>query len=385
MATNKLTDTSCRKAPTPTKVKKLMDGSGLFLALLPSGSKIWRQNYVVDGKEKVAVFGPYPVLTLSMARERSLEFRRQLLSGTDPNAKVAKVPTFKEACAAYWAGRKDVSEGYMGNATRGLAMHLEGAIGDLPLNQITRANLLAPLMVLDAQAKYVYARRVKVWASQVLEWSTEQGWCQENVAKLINAKTAFGRRTVEHHASLALGEVHEFFRRLSLEKELQSVLACRMLALTWVRTGELRMMVWDEIEGDLWRIPAAKMKRGKEHLVPLPKQVVEMLPNLKLRCRGSKYVFPSDRRVDRPMSENSVLFLIGRIGYGGRLTGHGFRTIASTWAHDNNYLSDAVERQLAHTPDDTVKSAYNRAEHLALRREMTQAFADWLFPPSSTI
>lgn len=383
MATNKLTDTICRKAPTPDKVKKLMDGGGLFLALLPSGSKIWRQNYAVGGKEKVAVLGPYPVLTLAAARERSVEFRRKLLDGVDPNAKVAKVLTFKEACAAYWAGRNDVGDRYRLNVARGLAMHLEGALGGVPVNQITRASLLAPLMVLDAQAKYVYARRVKVWASEVLEWCTEQGHCGENVAKLINSKTAFGRRAVAHHASLDLSEVHEFFRRLALEKELQSVLACRMLALTWVRTGELRTMLWDELDGDVWRIPAAKMKRGKEHLVPLPAQALAMLPNLKLRSRGSVYVFPSDRRIDRPMSENSVLFLLGRVGYAGRLTGHGFRTIASTWANEHGFAPDAIERQLAHSPEDRVRSAYNAAEYFPVRREMLAAFATWLDQPDA--
>ena len=382
MATNKLTDAQCKRAATPEKIKKLMDGGGLFLALLPSGGKVWRQNYKVEGRPQTEVFGPYPLLSLADARDKSKEFKRKLLDGFDPKAKAAKSVTFGAACAEYWAGRKDVTARYVENATRGLSMHLGAALGKQPVNVITRQMLLDPLMVLDAQGKHVYSRRVRLWASMVLEWAKEQGHCTENVANLINPKTAFGRARVEHHASLKLTDVPAFLARLSLERELQSVLATRMLMLTWVRTGELRMMLWTEIEGGIWRIPEGKMKRGKEHLVPMPKQALELLAKLKARSRGSVYVFPNDRRMDRPMSENSVLYLLGRIGYGGALTGHGFRSIGSTWAHEAKYLSDAIERQLAHTPDDAVKSAYNRAEHLDIRREMLQAFADWLEQPN---
>jgi integrase len=312
-----------------------------------------------------------------------MEFKRKVLDGVDPNAKVATVPTFKEACTTYWAGRKDVTDRYKLNAMRGLEMHLWGALGDRPVSQITKGMLLAPLMVLDAQAKYVYARRVRVWAGEVLAWAVSQGYCEDNVAKLIDPNTAFGRRKVKHFASLALKDVHPFLERLSYEKELQSVLATRMLAMTWVRTAELRMMVWDELEGNLWRIPAERMKREKEHLVPLPKQVVEMLPNLKLRCRGSKYVFPSDRRIDRPMSENSILYLLGRIGYEGIATGHGFRSTGSTWANERHYSPDAIEMQLSHSPEDKVRSTYNSAKYLPLRRKILQAYADWLDDPNA--
>lgn len=377
MATNKLTDALCKRAPTPDKVKKLADGHGLYLALLPSGSKVWRQKYRIGGTEQTEVFGPYPLLGLADARVKSAEFRRKLVDGVDVKAKPQKSITFGESCTQYWAGRKDVTQRYRDNATRGLDMHL-GVLAGRPVGTLTRQDLLTPLMVLDAEDKHVYSRRVRLWASMVLDWAKEQGHCAENVASLINPKTAFGRAKVKHHAALKLAEVPDFLARLGMEKELQSVLAARMLMMTWVRTGEMRMMLWTEIEGDVWRIPEGKMKRDKEHLVPLPKQAVALLAKLKLRSRGSVYVFPNDRRLDRPMSENSVLYLIGRIGYGGALTGHGFRTVGSTWANENGYPYDAIERQLAHTPDDKVRAAYNAAEYLPARRAMLQDFADWL-------
>jgi len=137
-------------------------------------------------------------------------------------------------------------------------------------------------------------------------------------------------------------------------------------------------MKWTEIEGALWRIPKGAMKKRREHLVPLCTQAVALLKQLHARCRGSVYVFPAEHRDDRPMSENAVLALLGRIGYKGRMTGHGWRSVASTWANEAGYNADAIERQLAHEPDDLTRAAYNRAEFIPERRAMLQAFADWL-------
>jgi integrase len=155
-----------------------------------------------------------------------------------------------------------------------------------------------------------------------------------------------------------------------------------MLALTWVRTGELRMMEWAEIDGDLWRIPEGKMKRRRDHLVPLSRQAMEVLDIMKMRARGP-YVFGADHRADRPISENSILYLLHRMGYKGRMTGHGFRSVGSTWANERGYKSDAIERQLAHVPGDAVRHAYNRAAYLPERRKMLQDWADWLMPSSA--
>ena len=151
-----------------------------------------------------------------------------------------------------------------------------------------------------------------------------------------------------------------------------------LLALTWVRTGELRMMRWDELDGALWRLPAGRMKRRRDHLVPLSRQALELLARMRARQRGSEYVFPGPVRLDRPMSENTILDLLERMGYSGQMTGHGWRTVASTWANEAGHPADAIERQLAHAPDDKVRSAYNHALHLPERTVMLQAYADWL-------
>ncbi len=371
---NTLTDAACRKAAPG----KHFDGHGLFLHVTAS-SKTWRMAYRLDGKAQTATFGPYPLLTLAEARQKRDELRRKLLDGTDPRPKVErKVPTFTEAAATYWEGRKDITPAYRMNAVRGLAMHIEPDIGAMRMDAITRDDLLRPLNRTDAAGLHVYVRRARLWASQVFDYAVEQGYRIDNPAQAIRTEKAFGRAKVENHAALDPSEVPAFLQRLGLESpDLQSVLACRLLALTWVRTVELRNMVWSEVEGDVWRIPEGKMKRRRDHLVPLSRQALAVLEKMRARSRGD-YVFPADHRADRPMSENAVLYLLHRIGYKGRMTGHGWRSVGSTWANERGYNPDAIERQLAHSPEDKTRAAYNRAAYLPERRSMLQAWADWL-------
>lgn len=381
MAKDKLSDARVRSIRPGDRPAKHFDGSGLYLLVQPSGGKLWRMAYRVHGKPQTASFGAYPEVTLAEARQRRDALRAAQRDGVDPRT-IRPRPrglTLTQACAAYWASRGDVTEGYRANATRAIEMHVTPRLGSRLLADVTREDLLACLLHLDAAGRHVYVRRVRMWLGLVWEWAVEHGHASTNVPATIRPARAFGSRPVRHFAALTLPEVAPFLQRLALEPPyLLSVLACRMLAYTWARTGEVRMMRWSEIDGDLWRIPAERMKRRRDHLVPLPRQAVELLDRLRELSRGSEYVFPSDRRLDRPMSENSVLYLIGRIGYGERMTGHGWRSVGSTWANERGYAADVIERQLAHVPGDEVRAVYNRAEYLPQRREMLQAFADWV-------
>ncbi|WP_193333368.1 site-specific integrase [Duganella sp. FT27W] len=385
MAINTLTDADCKRAtPNNGKLRKLFDGHGLMLAVLPSGNKVWRMAYRnSDGKQQTAVIGPYPLISLKEARERRDQLRVKLIDGADLKATKDEKPTsaftIDQAIQDYWAGRTDASPGYIKNATRALAMYVSPKLGSRPAGEVTRDDLMAVLRPMDEAGKSVYVRRTRMWMSQVLEWCVEHGHAQHNIASDINAKVAFSRKPVEGFASLPLNEVHPFMERLALEDQLQSVMACKLLALTWTRTDELRRMTWDEIEGDLWRIPGKRMKKRREHLVPLSTQALNLLAELKQRSRGSIYVFPNDRDGKRAMSENSILYLIHRLDYKGRMTGHGWRKIGSTWANENEYNADHVETQLAHK-EGGVRGVYNSAEYLKQRRVMLQAFADWLMP-----
>lgn len=381
MPTNTLTDARCRAAKSDGKAFKLFDGGGLFLYVATTGSKTWRMAYRAAGKPQTLSFGPYPAVGLADARQQRDAAKAKLRGGADPKPQRERTTmTLEKASETYWAGRKDLSESYLANATRAIAMHVLPRLGQRPIGQITRQELLETLMHLDAAGKHEYVRKVRMWLGQVWDWAIEQEEATVNPARMIKPEKAFGKTKVTHFAALELTDMPDFMERLSFERELQSVLACKLLALTWVRTNELRMMLWSEIDDELWRIPEGKMKRGKDHLVPLSRQAVVLLKTLKARSNGSIYVFPNDLRDDRPMSENAVLYLIARMGYKGQMTGHGFRTVGSTWANERQYNADAIERQLAHSPEDKVRAAYNRAEFLPERRTMLQDWADWLMP-----
>lgn len=381
MPTNTLSDAQCRSAKPTSKPYKLFDGGGLYLWVSPKGAKVWRLSYRVAGKPKTMSFGPYPEVSLAAARGKRDEAKGVLREGSDPMAprRVGRAgKTFDQATREYWEGRKDLSASYRSNALRGIEMHLCPKLGNRNIDSITRGDLLVELQRMDACGLYVYVRKVRMWASQVFDWAVENNFATINPAALIRTEKAFGRVAVEHFAAVDVKDVQPLMQRLQLEGDLQSVLACKFLAYTWVRTAELRKMEWSEIDGDLWRIPAEKMKRRRDHVVPLTSQALKILETMHARSRGSDYVFAADHRLDRAISENAILYLLHRIGYKGKMTGHGWRSVASTWANERGYSSDAIERQLAHAPEDKVRAAYNRAEYLPERRQLLQDWGNWL-------
>ncbi len=386
MPTNSLTDHKCKSAKPADKPYKLFDGHGLHLYVTPAGAKVWRMAYRIDKKPQTATFGPYPLVGLAKAREKRDDVRKALVDGV-PVKKASKASGLKlrDASAQYWAGRQDLSEDYRSNATKAIEQHVNPVLGDRLIGALTKDDVLGPLNVMNAKGLFDYVRKTRMWLGQVFDWAIEQGHAQHNPCALIKPEKAFGRAPVESFAALELTEIPAFMDRLALEGKLQSAVACKLLALTWTRTRVLRMMEWTEIDGDLWRIPKGKMKMKRDHLVPLVPVALELIGHMRARSRGSIYVFPSDRRDDRPMSENAILYLIGRIGFKGRMTGHGFRTVASTWANENGHNPDAIERQLAHSPNDKVRAVYNRAEYMAERRSMLQAWASWLLPSDSGV
>jgi integrase len=383
MATNVLTDAKCKGAKAGDKPVKLFDGQGMFLFISPTGAKVWRLTYRIDGKAQTLVIGPYPAVSLAEARQKRDKVKAALRDGQDPKAaqKARKAGrTLDDAHDAYWGGRKDLSPSYLENERRAYEMHVQPILGKRLIRDIGRPDVLDCLNQLDAKGKHDYVRKIRMWLAQVWDWAIEQGEATENPPRSIKPERAFGKRQVEHFAALEPREIPAFMERLATEGELQSVLALKLLALTWVRTNELRFMCWSEVQGDTWIIPAGKMKRRRDHVVPLSTKALELLAILKPRAGRSEYVFPADHRPDRPISENAVLALIARMGYKGRHTGHGWRSVGSTWANEAGYPPDVIERQLAHVPGDSVRAIYNRAQYLDQRRAMLEAWAAWLLP-----
>lgn len=383
MATNTLTDSQCRGFKPQAKGYKKFDGEGLYLWITPTGSKLWRQAYRWQGKPLTLSWGPYPDVSLAQARAKRDQAKAQLRAGVNPMAPAAPAaptaPSFATCAQLYWAGRKDCTPKYILNATRALDAYLMPALGERAIDSITRADLLAELRKVDDAGKHVYVRKIRLWADAVFEWALANGHCQHNPASEIDSRRAFSTAKVEHFAALEPSEMPQLFDRIAFEDpQQQSVLALRMLAYTWVRTTELRQMRWQEIDGETWRIPAGKMKRSRDHVVPLSRQALELLEVMRLRQRGSDFVFRGESRNDTPISENAILYLLYRIGFKGRMTGHGFRSVASTWANEAGYKPDHIELQLAHSEENKVRSAYNRAKYLPQRRQMLQDWADWL-------
>jgi integrase len=385
MPTDTLTDARCRGAKPLDKPYKLFDGGGLALWCSPTGAKVWRLHYRrrVGSELKPATmsFGAYPEVPLAEARKKRDAARQVLRDGGDPMAprRERETLTLRQACDAYWAGRQDITDAYRTNALRCMDTHIHPELGERGLGSLTRADLLPALNKMDGAGLHDYVRKARLWLAQVFAWGIEQEHCQHNPAAEIDPEKAFGRVRVKSFAAVDLHEVPALMLRLALEdQQLQSMLACRFLAYTWLRTVEMRTMLWTDLQKDgVLLIPELRMKRPRDHLVPLPRQALAIIEQMRARSRGSRFVWPGDRSLDRPMSENAVLYLLHRAGYKGRMTGHGWRSVGSTWANERGFNPDAVEMQLAHI-DGSVRAIYNRSRYLDERRAMLQAWADWL-------
>jgi integrase len=387
MPTNVLTDAQLKRLKPLEKPYKLFDGGGLHV-YVTSTAKIWRLAYRIEGKAQTKSIGPYPLVSLAQARQQRDAMKSVLhAGGTLKREKAgarAVVPTLTDTCENYWKTREDLSRDYLMNATNALEKYVLTRFGALPINDFTREHVMQVLNGMNEAGRFVYLRKVRMWLAQVLDYAVEHKLVASNVADGIKTERAFGRRKVEHFAALELHDVGPFLKRIDLEADLDSVLAMELLMLTWMRTNEVRQLQVADlgtspgITGKRLLIPAERMKRDKDLVVPLSTQALAVVERALLRNRGSNYVFPATHRIDRPLSENTVLALIARVGYKGRMTGHGWRTVASTWANERGYREDAIERQLAHVPEDEVRSTYNRAQYLDERKLMMQAWADWL-------
>ena len=385
-----LTDAECKKAAPGDKDYKLGDGLGLLLFVSSKGAKVWRGSYKLDGKDQTVTYGPYPTLTLKDARAMNVEHRRKLLKGEPVKpvkiAPKAKQPTLSATIAKYIKAKDgDLSAKYLHDMGQAMATLIEPDLGALELDGVTRQQLLITLMKINDNGRTSYVRKVRMWVDVVYRWALHMEICNTNPAALIEPKIAFSKNNVAHFPALSLLEIPQFLRRLNQLPEYMSMLACKLLALTWVRTDELRHMEWSEIEGDVWRIPGVKMKEGLEHIVPLPRQAIEILHKLSAMNTTSGFVFPGAFKRNQPMCGNNILDVIYGIGYKGRMSGHGWRRVASTWANsqffpDGRRLFDKehIEVALAHVEGVSVRAAYNSADYLQSRRIILQAYADWL-------
>ncbi|HCN90354.1 MAG TPA: integrase [Oxalobacteraceae bacterium] len=384
-----LTATECKNAKPTDKPYKLTDGGGMFLLIQPNGARYWRLKYRLAGKEKLLALGVYPQVSLSEARQKRDAARKSLETGSDPaHAKreqkrvtAEKSEQTFERIAREWHKKGSVkwSAGYAKKIMDSLDQNVFPEIGKRPIADITAKDMLHMLSKVETRGALEITARVKQRCSAVFDYAITKLVTTNNPTHPLRG--SFQAPKNKNHARLSIDEMPEFMRNLAAyDGRKQTALAIRFIAYTFVRTGELRGAQWCEmdLEAAQWRIPAERMKMKEQHIVPLSRQVVAILRELQTFTGDGRLVFPGDRNPNHPMSENTILYALYRMGYHSRMTGHGFRGIASTALNEMGYRSDVIERQLAHGERDGVRAAYNHAQYMPERIAMMQQWADYL-------
>jgi integrase len=385
-----LTDRAIRNAKPADKPLRLFDEKGLYLEVAPSGGKWWRFKYRFGGKEKRLSLGVYPDTKLADARIRRDEVRALLADKKDPGAArkaekqeaAGRAANSFEAVAREWYAKQAHTwvATHASDVLRRLEANLFPDIGATPIAELTAPALLSALRQIEDRGARDLAHRVLQVAGQVFRYGIATGRCERDLS--ADLRGALAPHKPRNQAAVTPEELPTLLKAIDGYGELGDKMtgyALRLLALTFVRTGELIGAEWSEIdmEGATWIIPAARMKMKTEHVVPLSRQALAILRELRAIGGGSRYVFPG-RNSDKPISNNTMLFALYRLGYKGKMTGHGFRAVASTILNESSFRPDVIERQLAHCERNEIRGAYNRAEYLPERRKMMQQWADML-------
>jgi integrase len=386
-----LTDTEVRKAKAKDKAYRLSDGGNLYLWVTPSGGKLWRWAYQYEGKEKLMALGKYPAVTLALARDRHGEGRKLLATGIDPMAQ-RKVEKTAEQVAAdnsfasvaaqwleHWQG--DKSSRHVDQTRRRLASNILPSLGSLQIAEIEAPDIVAMVRAVEARGARDVAKRALETTGQIFRFAIAHGYAKRNPATDIQPRDILKSSTKSNYARIDAKELPNLLRQIEVYQGTHITrLAIKLMALTFVRTSELIGAKWAEfdLETARWDIPAERMKMCTPHIVPLATQALEVLNLLWALTGHSEWLFPGDRNAAKPISNNTILQALKRMGYHGRMTGHGFRGLASTILHERGYGHEHIELQLAHAPRNAVSAAYNHALYLEPRARMMQEWADFL-------
>ncbi|HBV9945929.1 TPA: tyrosine-type recombinase/integrase [Klebsiella aerogenes] len=369
------------------KAYKLADGAGLYLEVVPSGSRYWRMKYRFNGKEKRMAFGVYPAVSLAQARALRDEAKKKLAEGIDPSfakkeeklVRDVQLNNTFQAVALEWHGTKVSrwSEGYASDIIEAFNKDIFPYIGQQPVNEIKPLVLLNVLRRMESRGATEKAKKVRQRCSEVFRYAIVTGRAEYNPA--ADLTSAMSGHESKHYPFLTVEELPDFFKVLAgYTGSPLVVLAARLLILTGVRTGELRGAFWSEfdLEKAVWEIPAERMKMKRPHLVPLSTQALEIVQQLKVMSGQYPLVFPGRNDPRKTMSEASINQVFKRIGYTGKVTGHGFRHTMSTILHEEGFNTAWIETQLAHVDKNAIRGTYNHALYLEGRREMMQWYAN---------
>lgn len=386
-----LSDAQCRTAKPKLKKYKIGDSEGLYLEVMPNGSKYWRLKYRYMGKEKRVALGVYPSISLQKAREEKKQIKEYLQNGNDPvltRFELKQTAIFRQAItfsqvANEWHEKHKASwnKKYAKTLLHRLEKYVFPYIGNFPIDQVSPVLMLACLQKIELTAPEM-ARRVKQICSLIFKYGIATNRLQNDVT--YGLKEALSKYKKGHFAALSVDELPQFIYDLHDNKERfskQTFLAIKLMMLTFVRTKELIEAKWIEVnfEKAMWVIPAERMKMKSPHMVPLSKQAISLFKELKNMNGKSEYIFPSLPRPKKSMSNNTILFALGRMGYKHRMTGHGFRSLALGVLKEKlGYSHEIADRQLAHVPKNSTDRAYDRAQFLPQRTSMMQDYANYL-------
>ena len=388
-----LTDAKIRSSKPAEKAFKVSDSGGLYLLVKPNGAKLWRWKYRIAKKENHFAIGVYPSVSLAEAREARDAARKLVKQGIHPAherqaqqaAQVAENANTFEAVAREWIDKKKPgwTPYYLRQVERFLAADVFPYIGTLPIRNVTAAHLLEIVRRVEGRGAETVAVLLRQWASAIFRYAVATLRADADPAAAL--KGAIHRPKVKHHRPFSRNQIVDFAKALDRYGGYRTtVIALRLMLLTFVRTVELRAAEWDEIDLDRaeWRIPAERMKKREPHLVPLCRQAVELLRELHTFTGGRTFLFPNYRNPKTCMTATTLNRALERMGFNGKdsvgFSAHGFRATASTILNEMGYRSDVIERQLAHAERNKVRASYNQAEYLEERRTMMQQWADYL-------
>lgn len=404
---NKLTDSILRRAKPSETRYKLSDGGGLYCEINPTGSKLWRINYRFNGKQRTLYLPSYPEMSLLDARDALYETKRLLINGVDPmeakrekknawkteeQVKKAEEERAKRLKTTFRWGAEDWLADYVNRVTpkqvvkikRHLELYLYPAFGDMPVADIRAVDILVPARARECEKKIHTAHRLIQLTGQVLDHAILLDFIQYNLARNGLSKKLMPEPTTHHAAVIDPREIGELLCDIDDYKSSTSLkYYLKIMPYVFTRNTELRAATWEEFdlyEEMMWTIPKKRLKiKDEDHKVPLARQVVELLLELKEVTADSKFLFPSPRAKTATLSDAGPLAALRRMGYDkDTMTIHGFRTIASTCLNELGYKYDHIERQLAHKEKDPIRGAYNRAGYIEQRRQLIQDWADIL-------
>lgn len=376
-----LTELQVKSAKPKEKYYMLRDDRGLYLRVDASGRKYWILRYWEGGKEHQKSLGAYPVISLRDARLQRDEIQTARAKGEHlSTVSTARSPQLFSGVVEEWMKVRmaDKAETYKRTIHFRLEKYILPVLGPRPMGDITPADVLALCRSVEEQGHAETARRVRVIVGQVFRFAIAAGWAEMDPSSALRG--ALRPKTIQHYATMETPA--EIARLMTGIREYPyAVMRCALLfsVYTFARPGEVRAAEWAEIRGDLWDIPAGKMKMKRRHIVPLSTQALAVLDVLRPITGKGRYLFPSPRNDGRCMSENGVRVALRSMGFANEeITPHGFRAMFSTAANENGWNRDVIERQLAHVSGDAVRAAYNHAEYLPERRRLMQWWGDYL-------